>query len=341
MMSNRVKCFDGLKGFSALVVMMTHFSLCFKSISWLQELPVIGLFFDGGLAVYIFVILSSFGVCCSIANSGLETAMLKVSLKRYFWLTLPLVLPSIVAFAIVLLNLNFCKELGVLENNNWTRTLVPGIPHLNQLTSGILVGVLKGSALINPLWMMKYIFLGSFLVLPFFTLFSKIKDKRCFVGCLLFFFVIFYSLSPYYAAVLLGVGLYFTKDFLKRLGNGLALVALALLIGLHAYDFEKTQFVGGALFITMSLSSPILRHMFKSKLFLFLNKQSYQLYLVHASVLASFSSWFYLAFRQSSVMLVLNFILFFVLTMLLASFFTRVDGICSRKMNQIYQFILK
>ena len=339
-MNSHVKCFDGLKGLSALIVMMTHFALCFSSISFFQSIPVVGLFFDGGLAVYIFIILSSFGMCCSIANSNLGEAMIKVSLKRYFRLTLPLVCPSILAFAILLSNLDFSNELGLLENNDWTRTLLPETPHLNQLTSGILVGVLKGSALINPLWMMKYIFLGSFIVLPFYALFAKIRDRWLFAMCLFFFFVVFYSLSPYYSASLLGVALFFCKDYIQKLGNGFAIVLFVALIGLHAYDFEKTQFIGGALFIVMTLVSPVLRNVFESRIFVILNKISYQIYLVHASVLACFSSWMYLTFGQSYLMLLLNFILFAIITLLIASLFSKVDTWCNRGMNRIYNLIL-
>ena len=162
----RIKYFDGLKGFSAIIVMLTHFVLCFKMLSWLQEVPVVGLFFDGGMAVYIFIILSAFGMCCSFSKSDFSSTITKVALKRYFRLTMPLVLPTILAFMLLILNLDYSLNLGELEHNEWTKTLLPAEAHINQLTSGILVGVLKGSALINPLWMMKYIFLGSFIAMP-------------------------------------------------------------------------------------------------------------------------------------------------------------------------------
>lgn len=247
MTSRRIECFDGLKGFSAIIVMLTHFSICFSSISWLQQMPIVGLLFNGGLAVYVFVILSSFGMCCSLANSKLEEAMVKISLKRYFRLTLPLVLPSLFAFFISLTHLNYCSELGMMENNEWTMTLVPQELHLNQLTSGIFVGVLRGSALINPMWMMKYIFLGSFLVLPFFYLSLLLRKNIVKYACLLFFAVAFYSTSPYYTAIFIGILLYHLKDKLMSIGNMFSMCLLIILAILHAYDNYKTQFIGGGI----------------------------------------------------------------------------------------------
>lgn len=340
-MSKRIECFDGLKGFSAIIVMLTHFAICFSSISWLQRVPVVGLLFDGGLAVYVFVILSSFGMCCSLANSKLEDAMAKVSLKRYFRLTLPLVLPSVLAFLVSLTNFNYCSELGTMENNEWTRTLVPQELHLNQLTSGIFVGVLRGSALINPMWMMKYIFLGSFLVLPFFYLSMSVQNKIVRYACLLFFAVAFYSTSPYYTAIFMGILLFHLKDALMRMGNMFSILLLVLLIALHAYDLYKTQFIGGALLICVVLTSPIQRNLFSSKLFVRLNKLSYQLYLVHASVLASFCSWFYMNISKSYTMLACNLLLFFVLTFAISYAFTNFDVRVSSFMEKVYKKILK
>ena len=247
MMNKRIECFDGLKGFSAIIVMLTHFSICFSSISWLQQVPIVGLLFDGGLAVYVFVILSSLGMCCSLANSKFENSMVKVSLKRYFRLTLPLILPSLLAFIISFAHLNYCSELGRAENNEWTMTLVPQELHFNQLTSGIIVGVLRGSALINPMWMMKYIFLGSFLVLPFFYLSILVRNNIAKYACLLFFAVAFYSTSPYYTAIFMGILLYHLKDKLMRFGNLFSMFLLVILVVLHVYDNYKTQFIGGGI----------------------------------------------------------------------------------------------
>lgn len=138
----RIKYFDGLKGFSAIIVMLTHFVLCFKMLSWLQEVPVVGLFLMVEWLCIFYYIISIWYVLL-LFKIRFSSTITKVALKRYFRLTMPLVLPTILAFMLLILNLDYSLNLGELEHNEWTKTLLPAEAHINQLTSGILVGVLK------------------------------------------------------------------------------------------------------------------------------------------------------------------------------------------------------
>ncbi len=331
----RIKYFDGLKGFSAIIVMLTHFALCFKTISWLQEVPIVGLFFDGGMAVYIFIILSAFGMCCSFSKSDFSSTITKVALKRYFRLTMPLVLPTILAFMLLILNLDYSLNLGELEHNEWTKTLLPAEAHINQLTSGILVGVLKGSALINPLWMMKYIFLGSFIAMPCYYLIHNLKSER---GKLLYLCcagILAYSISSYYTAIFVGVGLYVFKDRIFSYRQVfLCPILLLVIILLHAYNPATTKFTRAILVVLLVSSGTLTKQLLSSSLALRINKMSYQLYLVHASVLASFCSWFCLNMGEHYIwMYLVNAFLFFCITIAIASVFTRFDVSVSKAIN--------
>lgn len=331
----RIKYFDGLKGFSAIIVMLTHFALCFKTISWLQEVPIVGLFFDGGMAVYIFIILSAFGMCCSFSKSDFSSTIIKVALKRYFRLTMPLVLPTILAFMLLILNQDYSLNLGELEHNEWTKTLLPAEAHINQLTSGILVGVLKGSALINPLWMMKYIFLGSFIAMPCYYLIHNLKSER---GKLLYLCcagILAYSISSYYTAIFVGVGLYVFKDRIFSYRQVfLCPILLLVIILLHAYNPATTKFTRAILVVLLVSSGTLTKQLLSSSLALRINKMSYQLYLVHASVLASFCSWFCLNMGEHYIwMYLVNVLLFFCITIAIASVFTRFDVSVSKAIN--------
>lgn len=340
----RFTYFDGLKGLSAIIVMQTHFAICFQSISWLQDVPIIGMLFDGGMAVYIFVILSSFGICCSISASTMETAVIKIGVKRFFRLMLPLILPSIVAFVLAGMNLNYCYEIGCLENNEWTENLLPKTLSINQLTSGVLVGVLKGSALINPLWMMKYIFLGSFIVLPVLVVAKNITNISFRIVYLLMAFILSYSVSPYYSAVIIGVILFFTTHSLancrtkcRMLIFGISLMSVLLLHWLVPYN---TKYIRAVFLILMISMSSHLKSFLSKAPWLFLNRISYQLYLVHASVLASLCSWLYLITEYSCRAMLFNFGVFIGVTFLVALIFTKVDVIVSRGLDKFYKSIL-
>ena len=140
--NERVTCFDGLKGLSAIIVMFAHFFICFAHISWLQTIPFLRILVDGGMAVFIFILLSSFGICASLDKQNVEMAIVRFGINRYFRLTLPLLWPSALGFLCCLLGMNYNVAVGTSLGDFWIQTLLPSEPQIQQFTSGVAVGVL-------------------------------------------------------------------------------------------------------------------------------------------------------------------------------------------------------
>lgn len=332
----RVSYFDGVKGLAALVVMFTHFVLCFSSISYLQYIPIVGMLFDGGMAVYIFVLLSAFGICCSLSRDDVESVIVSTGIKRYFRLTQPIILPSLLAFVISYIGWNYSFQVGDITGNEWTKNLLPENVQLRQLTSGIIVGALKGSALINPLWMMKYIFFGTFLTIPLFFTVRRIKKSYLKFIYLAFFAIVLYSISPYYSATILGIILY--QFHLIKTNNStiVSLMLFLIVLLLHVYDIDTTKYLRGVLLVfSVEYCMPIQR-LLKSRLLLKLNEISYQLYLVHATVLASVCCYVYLCVIPS-YRYYIAFTLFIIITFVLSILFTEFDKNMNRRMNDLYK----
>lgn len=334
----RVYYFDGIKGLAALIVMLNHFVLCFSSLSYLQYVPVVGMLFDGGMAVYMFVLLSAFGICCSLNKDDVDRTIVSVVIRRYFRLTLPLILPSLLAFVVLIIGWNYNLQVGNMSGNDWTIVLLPENAQLKQLTSGILVGVLKGSALIKPLWMMKYIYLGTFLAIPFFYTQRKIRNIYIRFAYLSFFAILFYSVSPYYSATFLGIMLHQLHQIKTANSGMIPLVSILLVPFLHFYDVETTQFLRGVILIIGIEYCEHIQKFLETKFFLKLNEISYQLYLVHATVLASACCYVYVCFPLYSYWLALA--LFVVITFVLSFMFTIFDKSMNRRMNEfLYDFV--
>ena len=75
--------------------------------------------------------------------------------------------------------------------------------------------------------------------------------------------------------------------------------------------------------------------------FLWLSKISYQLYLVHTIIIASFSSYLYLYLEHNYVNYLLLFFVSVLLIMLFALLFTKLDLLVDKKVNDVFAYLLK
>ena len=340
----RVLYFDGLKGLSAIIVLLSHFFLCFLRFDNLSSTPFLRLFFDGGMSVFIFIILSAFGICVSLDKQNVEDAIVKVGLKRYFRLSLPLVWPSLLGFLICVIGANYNVIVGKEINNEWVRTLLPEELAINQLTSGVAVGVLRGSAFINPLWMMKYIFWGTFIVIPLFCVAKRMNRALLQALFLLAMGILFYSESIFFASSIVGVLFYFFHNYGEKKQRFLFLFSLISLISLEILPETETYLImllKGISVIMIVRYGFTLQACLSSPPFLWLSKISYQLYLVHTIIIASFSSYLYLYLEHNYVNYLLLFFVSVLLIMLFALLFTKLDLLVDKKVNDVFAYLLK
>lgn len=334
----RVYYLDGLKGVAALIVMFGHFCGFFGL--GLFQIPVLGIFFDGAMAVYLFIILSSFSICCSLDKQNIYKTITKLMLKRYFRLTLPLILPTLFAFFICFFHLDYNKLLATLSHNLWAYTLLSEQLKLNQLTSGIAVGVVKGSALISPLWMMRYIFLGTFICIPLLFIVKYLSNVWCKAFLFAIFTILFYSISSYYSAVIIGVVFFAIHGKENRYSWLISLLCMILMLFMEIFHIETSKLIRSVLILVLIEYGSFLKTILNKKVFQNLNKISYQLFLVHTSILCSICSYCFITFKVSWALWGI-LILFLVSSITFAYIFTKVDSWYMRKIDNAILKCLK
>ena len=261
----RIKYFDGLKGMAALIVMFSHFGGVFNLS--LSKIPILSVFFDGGMAVYLFIIISSFGICCSLDKQNIEMAILKLVIKRYFRLSLPLIFPTLFAFLICLFHWDYNKLLATTTHNSWAYPLLPEHLIINQLTSGIAVGVVKGSALIAPLWMMKYIFLGTFICIPLFFVVKNLNNVWYKAFFLAIFAILFFSISPYYFSVIIGVILFAIHGKRIQYSWSISLFCMILLLLEEIFHIETSKLIRSVLILAIIEYGNVFQSILNKKIF--------------------------------------------------------------------------
>jgi peptidoglycan/LPS O-acetylase OafA/YrhL len=141
----RVDFLDGIRGWASIAVFLSHIIMCFlvlttpflrygrlrltvdiSSGNYLHMMYQIFLRFitDGHLAVLIFFVLS--GYALSVGQLNLEKRKLTLSTtSRYFRLMIPILITSLIAYALLKLNLMFNLEVATTpeRSSNWLGTL--------------------------------------------------------------------------------------------------------------------------------------------------------------------------------------------------------------------------
>lgn len=312
----RIEWIDGMKGICALVVVMSHFCAAFKYacpvIYQIRVFPILGLLVNGNLAVYIFIMLSAI----LMYNRGLNSNMSREALcstfrKRYFRLTLPIGFVFICAFLLKVTNsfyhLYLGKELGF-------ESLLTDTQEYSNFILGILLSVFGNSCgWLNIMWMMKYIFFGSIFSLCMGLALVEVSTVKriCYI---LLFAIVSYFIDYYYCAVCGGwliceysflynkilcptqdEKLLFDKNhIIKAFILICSIIIIVFLDYRYSIDFVSFKNFPIAITLLILIFSLSFTHKFLSlKLFVWLGKLSYELFLIHLLVLYSLSCYLY------------------------------------------------
>lgn len=90
---------DGIRGWAALSVVLFHFfPETFGVIFPFLHNPIFGFMSDGGLAVFVFFILSGDALSLSFFKTKDDKVITKIILARYFRLTFPIVISCFIVF---------------------------------------------------------------------------------------------------------------------------------------------------------------------------------------------------------------------------------------------------
>ncbi len=317
---NRLSELDGLRGWASLSVLLFHiFWETFGDIvPGFRNIFTAGLF-NGALSVAIFFVLSGEALSASYWRTEDRRSMLRLALKRYPRLTIPIFVSTLIIVALMKSGLNFSDEAAVIIRRvDWLGSFLQFSPdwiHFLRYSLFDVYGSVPTGNAFNPLlWTMRVELLGSFVV--FLILLTERPLARgwsmmpiaVIVALAIMFFVQKSLLACFPFGVLFGwmrARGYFTR---LRTGAWLPALSIVMLLVVLAYSGHK-QFVGhsGARPFTIAAvcfvffahcQTTTTNFLRNNPLSHFLGKISFPLYLVHFPIIISLTS-FLIVFAKS------------------------------------------
>ncbi|CAM3425067.1 hypothetical protein BS639_22025 [Rouxiella silvae] len=304
--NTRVDYIDGVRGVSALMVVIYHFYWeALPAVSDIRSLWTASLM-NGPLCVALFFILSGDSISIGFLKRGSYPTLVKSFLKRYFRLTFLIVICSFLVFFLMASHLTFNVHAGKLLHSTWVETLLDFEPSLLSTLQFSLGAVYTWDSpkIYNPfLWTMQYELLGSFFVIA--LLFCKNFITSSYKYAIAFA-VIFFLSGNYIYLFFIGMLLAMARNdgFLvaleNKIGNVKSILILTALIILNGYLLLRysAKISGVGLLISSPLivlciyTSSTLKGFFSSRVCIFLGKISYPLYMFHFIILITVFSYF-------------------------------------------------
>lgn len=340
---------------------------------------------SSGLAVWIFFVLSGFVLSYKFLKTKNFEVLSSGAVRRYPRLMIPVFGSVLIAYVCSRYNLFLNQEMASV---NLTPAVVQSFW---TQTNGLLSALYQGALLVfvnkdipfaeqyNPvLWTMYYEFIGSFIVFGTLATFRDIYARRFAYIILLAIFI-----NTYFLGFILGMILceIYNSRLRERFYKNNHLAVLVLLLGVFLGTLPTpTQDVTRYLFINYPIISVPITHtlrifgasmiiyglisfvwfqkVFEYKIFQFLGKISFSVYLLHTFVIAIFSKrMFQFMINNFSTTYFENFLIVSLLTILITVFvswiytilvdekaisFSRAFSTWQRKLQiRIYKIIAK
>lgn len=200
---------DGLKGISAIIVVLQHTFVTIFGLSVFTDfrLPIVHNLWNGNFAVSVFIILSTILTCNGIEKhrTHLVERYKYIVLKRYFRLVVPVGVIIIAMYLLNLAGLFYAEEFGAKTNNEW---LMHSTETLIHLPGNIICAPLGGCyTILRVGWMLKYVFLGTMWVIILDLLLAGRKNSSKLFLLAICTYIAF-KCDFYYVNVVVGYALY-------------------------------------------------------------------------------------------------------------------------------------
>ncbi|KKQ72100.1 MAG: hypothetical protein UT33_C0005G0021 [Candidatus Peregrinibacteria bacterium GW2011_GWC2_39_14] len=331
--TEKINYLDGIRAISAIIVVFHHYILAFlpalytgnaaeshinaASEAYLAGSPL-GIFYAGNFAVCLFYILSGFVLSYKFLKFKNYEIIISSAIRRYFRLVVPILVSVFVAYILMKLGFFFNKEASEFSKSSWwfagQWSFETSFWHM--LKSGLFRVFFAYDASYNTaLWMMSYIFYGSFITLGVIALFGKLKLR--YVAYVLTYLIL---INTYYSAFILGIILADifanSPNFFKKFNHfyiTIPLILIGIFFGAYPfgvytngtiYELFNLQFlpspgqfwhiIGSFLIIIAAFASTNFQKFLSNKFLIFTGAISFSIYLIHALVLGSLSSWIFL-----------------------------------------------
>jgi peptidoglycan/LPS O-acetylase OafA/YrhL len=330
-LSDRNTHLDGLRGLAAFVVVIVHGIIAFdfafytglakdSIFSWDVSISGAPLLIPmaGNLSVCVFFVLSGYVLSHSFSKTTL--GVIALLLKRYIRLTLPILSTCMISYALLAGGLMQNHSLAIVSKSTWLADQMQQSPAFSQaLQEGLYGALITGSASYNSsLWTMPIELWGSIILIAVFrlsalgkTFTGTPKNDRIIIlfvlgvlgfssylglfafGALLNLTQIHRKVSPLWAAIFLGVGVFLgTIPYSAvpwSIVRPFVVQTIPTIPGIP-YAHSSVSFFHslGAILILIAANSYLpFRRMLSTQLFRFLGEISFPLYLIHIPLLMS------------------------------------------------------
>lgn len=337
--TNRFMELEGLRGIAAIIVVIFHFLVVFYAGAFyglderapvqhfrlednIYANPFAGLL-SGAFAVSIFFVLSGFVLSIGYFQTGKSSIVKNLAAKRYIRLMLPALASIIAAYSVIVLGLSHTREVAAISQSIEGIQQWDLVPNIFEAIKGGIYGIFveAGNPYNRVLWTMYTEFAGSFLIFGFLLLFGKSQYRWLLYGVL-----ILLTYNNFFLAFILGMMFadLYSIGRLKQKKRSLLITSLLLLIGifLGGYPDGSTEntiyatltsistglisvpihfftIIGAAILLFAVLRSSQISHILRHERVSVLGKYTYSLYLVHMTVLYTFTTGLFLALHSS------------------------------------------
>lgn len=379
----KISYLDGLRGLAAFVVVIHHFLLAFYPATYNADMGEIhtrnayevimaksplNLLINGNFAVCIFFILSGYVLTQKYFKTKDIEVIVSSACRRYFRLFIPVAASIFIVFMLMKLHLFFNIDASEISKSSWwLGTFWNFQTSIKDMIHSAVIGTFfnHDNKYNTALWTMSYELYGSFLVFAISGVIGKLKWRYFgyLILCALF-------VKTYYLAFILGLILADLKnshdDYLTIINNNIinvSLLILGLFLGSYPtgvnvdgtiYSLLKIEFTSSAVFMHIIGSLLVMisllnykkfQEILSRRLFIFLGKISFTMYLTHAIILGSISSFVFIEFvnRLSYSAAVLSaFLIYLVVVLIIAHIMNKyVDNTGIRISSYIYNKLMK
>lgn len=277
---------DALKGLAAIMVFMGHFMLAFPLLQNLKVIPVVKEFVNGLFPVHTFILLAGFSLCCSLQKKDIQKSITTMVAKRYFRFIVPIFIPTLIAFGLCNCGWGGNQQWGDIIQSDWMKQFLPSSANLKDLFHSLFYAPVMITPLINPLWMLKYIFVGTFLAVPFYIGTREINNRWVKYGLILMFMFLLSKITIFYVSMLGGVLIYYLYQENAKL-TFWGILCLIAFCGMTYLSFGNIDCVRAFVFVVGFTLFPRAQMILTNRLSLWLGSISFEIYLLHSLVICS------------------------------------------------------
>lgn len=346
---------DGLRGWAAIAVVLHHLLHITIFPGWRNYLPAIPFFADGTFAVFVFFVLSGYVLSAGFFKTGERAVVVDLALRRYFRLTIPILVISAIAAAMMAAGWMLNGHAGYAAGSwFWWSAFYQFDPSVADVINFSLYRVYVDpnamTSYNSSLWTMPVEMQGSIAVFAILLLVGTSRAARLVGHAVLLGLTWWFDSSIF--ALALGCALaafrhsrHFHQFEVSEKRQLLSVLMIACGLMLAAWRWEDNEpltlsFASLALIFGIMLSQRA-RRALSTPLSQWVGRLSFSIYLVQIPVMCSFTAWGFMALYSGHSISALSLLILFVssmaLIMLSAMLFYPVERlgiVVGRKVSQ-------